>query len=163
MWKKCLLLISLAMLPTSMVFAEHLNRTFDIEVHVKEDGRMIFSENEWAGSRGKNKGLESFSIKRTGNWPSCLNIEYMAHVQDTGDTDWHTSPGRVGTEGQQRRIEAVAFKLIGSCAERYSLTYRCHLQDFGDTEWKQEGQLCGTRGKSRRLEAFQLRLKHHRH
>jgi uncharacterized protein YjdB len=136
---------------------------FNVTAHIQDAGNLTGAADQWIGSKGSSKRLESFSIQplrpSSGNWPTCLNIEYMAHVQDTGDTSWTQGPNLVGTAGQKRRIEGLAMRLTGTCATQYTVEYRCHLQDLGDSALMKNGEFCGTRGQKRRLEAFQVTVR----
>jgi uncharacterized protein YjdB len=124
---------------------------------------MTFAPDEWAGTRGESRRLESLMVTplypTIGNWPSCVNLSYMAHIAGTGDTGWTNAPNKVGTEGQSRSIEGLAFRLSGSCAASYTVEYRCHLQGLGDSAVMRDGQFCGTRGQGRRLEAIQITVR----
>ncbi|OBP14500.1 hypothetical protein A5320_12080 [Rheinheimera sp. SA_1] len=137
---------------------------FYVYTHVQQQGQMTFAPDEWAGTRGQQLRLESLAVTplhpNLGNWPSCLQLSYMAHLQGTGDTGWTNAPNKVGTEGQSRRIEGVAFRLAGSCAQDYTVEYRCHLQNIGDSALLRDGQFCGSRGQSRQLEAIKLTVRH---
>ena len=131
-------------------------------VHVQNYGQMTFAPDEMAGTIGQGLRLESLMVAPLypviGNWPSCLVLSYMAHIEGTGDTGWTAAPNKVGTEGQGRRIEGLAFRLSGSCASSYTVEYSCHLQGIGTVSGS-NGQFCGTRGQGRRLEAIQITVR----
>ena len=99
-------------------------------------------------------GVEAFSVSLDAAWPSCLALEYMAHVPNQGDTSWFKAPARIGTIGSSKFVEGVAFRLAGSCADQYTLKYNCHLKGLGDQTMVSSRAFCGTRGEGRPLEAF---------
>lgn len=156
------LLMTVLALPT-VSFAAQSSVTFDIAVHVQDYGQLSFAEDQWAGTVGEGKRLEALEViplkAPEGNWPSCLSLKYMAHIQGTGDTGWYTAPAKVGTEGKRKRIEGVAFKTAGTCANSYTVEYRCHIQDLGTSALMSDGEFCGTRGDAVRLEALQLTVR----
>eukprot|EP00931_Biecheleriopsis_adriatica_P073098 TRINITY_DN47454_c0_g1_i1.p1 TRINITY_DN47454_c0_g1~~TRINITY_DN47454_c0_g1_i1.p1 ORF type:complete len:510 (-),score=81.78 TRINITY_DN47454_c0_g1_i1:275-1804(-) len=118
------------------------------------------SQTPWCGTKGESRRLEGLQINFL-NMPEIeADLEYMAHLQDTGDTAWVQGGHFLGTRGESRRLEgfAVRFKPGSRSSEIYALQYRCHVQNIGDGEWCQEGQFAGTRGQALRLEAFQIEL-----
>jgi hypothetical protein len=108
----------------------------------------------WVGTKGSGIGVEAFSVSLGTPWPSCLALEYMAHVPGQGDTGWFQAPARIGTVGLSKFVEGVAFRLAGSCADQYALKYNCHLAGLGDQTMMSSPAFCGTRGQGRPLEAF---------
>ena len=143
-----------------------------IQTIVWEHGTPTFKEGQWAGTKGMSATLEGFSVEMSRPIPGVV-LEYMAHIQDKGDTAWVTEgtllrgkpedyklaigPFKIDARPPQR-VEGVAFRLTGPNANQYDIWYRGHLQSRGDTDWFKNGEFCGTRGESRRLEAFQLIL-----
>ena len=122
-------------------------------VHLQDLGDMPFREGVWAGTKGQSRRLEGFAFNF--NSPIAgLGIEYMCHVQDSGDTAWMSGGSFCGTRGQSKRIEGIALRLTGPNANQYNVSYSCHLQDLGDRGPVMNGAFCGTRGQSRRLEAM---------
>jgi uncharacterized protein YjdB len=129
----------------------------DVLVHLQDIGDRVFHTPHFAGTRGQSRRLEGFQI----NFVIAINglsAEYMAHLQDIGDTGWTAAGAFVGTRGQSRRLEGFAIRLKGVNAGNYFVTYMAHLQDIGDTAWSREGQFCGTRGQSRRVEGMSVRI-----
>lgn len=110
----------------------------------------------WVGTKGSGMGVEAFSVSLDTLWPSCLALEYMAHLPNQGDTGWFKAPARIGTAGSSKFVEGVAFRLAGSCADQYTLKYNCHLKGLGDQTMMSSRAFCGTRGQGRPLEAFVL-------
>lgn len=108
----------------------------------------------WVGTKGSGVGVEAFSVGLGTPWPSCLALEYMAHVPGQGDTGWFPAGTRIGAVGSSKFVEGVAFRLAGSCADQYALKYNCHLAGLGDQTMMSSPALCGTRGQGRPLEAF---------
>lgn len=124
-------------------------------VHLQNIGDVPFQNDAFAGTRGESRRLEGFSLQISDSIPG-LGIEYMAHIQDVGDTPWVGSGQFVGTRGKSQRLEGFGIRLTGSAAANYNVNYFCHLQDIGDTPVRSNGQFCGTRGESRRLEGLQV-------
>jgi hypothetical protein len=124
-------------------------------VHLQDVGDGAFQGGAFAGTRGESRRLEGFSLQITDSIPG-LGIEYMAHLQDKGDTAWTSGGQFVGTRGESRRLEGFAIRLTGSAAANYTVNYFCHVQDVGDTPVRSNGQFCGTRGESRRVEGMQV-------
>jgi uncharacterized protein YjdB len=83
-------------------------------------------------------------------------MEYMAHVQDIGDTSWVREGQYVGTKGQSKRIEGFAIRLTGSQASKYDVFYQAHVEGIGNTPKVGNGQFSGTRGQSKRVEAISV-------
>ncbi|MCC5665902.1 hypothetical protein LC653_18740 [Nostoc sp. CHAB 5784] len=84
-------------------------------------------------------------------------IEYTAHLQDLGDTNFIKQPLLCGTTGQSRRLEGFLIRLAPG-SQNVGLRYFAHIQDQGDTSWKFLNQYCGTKGQSLRLEGFAIEL-----
>jgi hypothetical protein len=119
----------------------------------------VIAPDTWLGTKGQGNQLSLFGVKpdassKVNPWPSCLQIRYMAHVSNVGDTPWYDAP-QVVTGG----VEGVAFKLVGACASQYTAEYQCHLQGYGDVPMISDGALCGTRRQGRRLEALKLTVR----
>lgn len=115
---------------------------------------------DWIGNKGIGYGIEAFSVNpRTtamspASWPSCLQLEYMAHIPGLGDTGWYAASTLVGTPGSGKYVEGIAFRLSGTCAGQYAITYNCHLRGLGDQTILGGPGFCGTRGQGRPLESF---------
>ena len=84
-------------------------------------------------------------------------VEYMAHLEDFGDTQYVSQPRVVGTRRQRRRLEGFQIRL-GNRSRPLNLRYRAHLQGLGDVHSRRLGEFIGTRGESRRLEGFSIWL-----
>jgi V8-like Glu-specific endopeptidase len=126
-------------------------------VHLQDIGDVSFKSGAFAGTRGESRRLEGFSISITDGTPN-LEIQYMTHLQDIGDTTWVNGGRFIGTRGESRRLEGFAIRLTGSAATNYNIRYICHLQNMGDTPVRSNGEFCGTRGESRRLEGLKVWL-----
>lgn len=133
---------------------------FVLYSHLQNIGQESTAPDQWTGTTGEKRRLEAFQVVPQGNWPSCLQLMYMAHVEKSGDTGWTAAPHKVGTEGKSLRIEGVAFKLVGACSNDYTVEYACHIQNQGDSALMRDGNYCGTRDQKRRLEAFKLTVRH---
>ncbi|HLO47013.1 MAG TPA: hypothetical protein VK211_01095 [Kamptonema sp.] len=124
-------------------------------VHIQDIGDRIFSEGAVAGTTGQSRRLEGFQINLDSPIPG-LSMEYMAHIQDIGDTPWVREGQYVGTKGQSRRMEGFAIRLTGSQASKYDVFYQAHVEGIGNTARVGNGQFIGTRGQSRRVEAISV-------
>ena len=124
-------------------------------VHIQDIGDRIFPEGAVAGTTGQSKRLEGFQINLDSPIPG-LSMEYMAHVQDIGDTSWIREGQYVGTKGQSKRIEGFAIRLTGSQASKYDVFYQAHVEGIGNTPRVGNGQFSGTRGQSKRVEAISV-------
>lgn len=125
-------------------------------VHLEGFGDRPLTEDVWAGTRGQSRRLEGFQLNLH---PVLRNgIQYMCHLQNTGDTPWLPEGAFCGTRGESRRLEGFAIRLRGVMAQHFNVKYQCHLENIGDTAVMQNGEFCGTRGQSRRLEAMRVWL-----
>ena len=122
-------------------------------VHVQDLGDQPFADSRWVGTRGESLRLEGFAFDFSPTI-SGLGLEYMCHVQNSGDSTWMSGGNFCGTRGQSKRLEGLAIRLTGPESANYDIYFACHLQDVGDRGLLETGGFCGTRGESRRLEAF---------
>jgi hypothetical protein len=137
-------------------------------------GEREFKEGEWAGTKGQSRIMEGFSVTLNEEIPG-VELEYMAHIQNKGDTKWVKSgtllrgePDRVDLQigpimfghKEAERVEGLAMRLKGEKAGHYHVWYRGHVEGVGDTDWSKDGDFCGARGQSRRLEAFVVIMTH---
>jgi len=122
--------------------------------HLSNYGDMNFNNSEFVGTRGQKRQLEGFTINVNG--PPGLSVEYMAHVQDIGDTPWYPAGSYTGTRGQSKRVEGFAVRLVGPLAHLYNVHYMAHVQDIGDTSPTIGPNYVGTRGQSKRIEGFRV-------
>ncbi|WP_052723381.1 hypothetical protein [Methanosarcina barkeri] len=131
--------------------------SMDVLVHLQDIGDLVFSEDDFAGTRGQSRRLEGFQLSF--NPPKDgLSMQYMAHLENIGDVQWVTEGNFVGTRGQSRRLEGFAIKLTGKLAPQFTVQYMAHLQGIGDSGWFSDGEFCGTRGQSRRVEGIRVRV-----
>jgi hypothetical protein len=128
-----------------------------LTAHIQDIGDMSGGDGAWIGTKGRGLRLEGFSInlRQPADVPQ-LGLEYMCHLQDSGDTSWISGGSFCGTRGQGRRVEGFAVRLTGENARHFSVVYECHLQDIGDVGPIQDGSYCGTRGQGRRVEAMRV-------
>jgi uncharacterized protein YjdB len=129
----------------------------NIVVHIENTGDVSGNDNQWLGTKSQSLRLEGFSITPA-SFSDDFHLEYMAHVQDVGDTAWVSQGQFVGTTGQGKRLEGFAIRVVGKEASEYTVYYAAHVQDVGDTTLYQNGQFCGTRGESKRVEAIFVKL-----
>ena len=124
-------------------------------VHLEGIGDMLLHENAWAGTKGQSRRLEGFQLELA---PSVekLGMEYMAHLEGTGDTAWIAAGSFCGTRGQSRRLEGFAIRLTGDEKDAFDVFYQAHLEGAGDSAVASNGSFCGTRGQSRRCESIKI-------
>ncbi|MFQ5699771.1 MAG: hypothetical protein ACE5IL_16020 [Myxococcota bacterium] len=122
-------------------------------VHIATRGDRECDPSRWCGTRGRGLALEGLTLELV-DPPKGLELEYLCHTQDQGDTGWLPAGSLCGSRGQARRLEGVALRLVGPRASSYSVVYDCHLHLLGDQGWHRDGELCGTRGQARALEAL---------
>ena len=122
-------------------------------VHLQDIGDQPLSDGVWAGTKGQRRRLEGFSVDFAPPVPG-LGLEYMCHVQDSGDQPWMSGGSFCGTRGREKRLEGFAIRLTGPNSSEYKVSYSCHVQDKGDIGPFENGAYCGTRGKEKRVEAM---------
>lgn len=128
----------------------------EYKAHVQNIGwQENVSENEIAGTTGKNLRMEAIKIKIKGLEEN-INIKYQTHVQDIGWQDWVYNNEQSGTTGLGKRIEAV--KIMLENTNNFSIEYRVHISDYGWQKWKRNGEVAGTTGLSKKIEAIQIRI-----
>lgn len=81
------------------------------------------------------------------------DIQYKAHIQDIGWTDWENAGQVAGTEGEGKRVEAIILEGHNGL----DLSYRVHMEGIGWSDWVDNGQVAGTTGQSRRIEAIEIK------
>ena len=124
-------------------------------VHVQNIGDRIFGGQEYAGTRGQGFRVEAFQINVEPSIPG-LNLEYMAHVSDIGDTPWLEAGKLAGERGKARRIEGFAVRITGIQAANYDVFYTAHVQNMGDLPVYSNGAYCGTRNQALRVEGIKV-------
>ncbi len=80
------------------------------------------------------------------------DLQYKAHIQDIGWTNWKNAGEVAGTTGQEKRVEAII--LQGN--NGLDLKYKVHMEGLGWSNWVTNGQVAGTTGQSRRIEAIEI-------
>ena len=81
------------------------------------------------------------------------DLQYKAHIQDIGWTEWKNADEVIGTTGEGKRIEAII--LQGN--NGLDLSYRVHMEDFGWSNWVGNGQVAGTTGQCKRIEEVEIK------
>lgn len=94
--------------------------------------------------------IEGFGLKQ--NTSNTSDLQYKAHIQDIGWTNWKNAGEVAGTTGQDKRVEAII--LQGN--NGLDLKYRVHIESIGWSDWVSNGQVAGTTGQSRRIEAIEI-------
>ncbi|NEN89248.1 MAG: hydrogenase [Okeania sp. SIO3H1] len=146
--------------PNTM-FGETTNQTSAVSVglkvlvHIQNIGDRFFAGQEYAGTRGQGFRVEAFQINIEPSIPG-LNLEYMAHVSDIGDTPWLEAGKLAGERGKARRIEGFAVRITGIQAGNYDVFYTAHVQNMGDLPVYSNGAYCGTRNQALRVEGIKV-------
>jgi hypothetical protein len=129
---------------------------FGVTAHVQNTGDVAFRHGEWGGTKQALR-MEGFQIDFDRPVPG-LGLEYMAHLQDIGDTPWVPAGQFVGTRAQSRRLQGFAIRLTGPEAGNYVAVYRAHLQNIGDTVAYTNGEFCGTRTQPLRVQSMYVSI-----
>jgi len=87
-----------------------------------------------------------------------LEIWYMGHIQEKGDTPWRKNGEYIGTRGQQRRLEGFSVKLNGPAAQNYDVKYYARLHDLSLSPTMSNGMFVGTRGESKSMSGLAVWL-----
>lgn len=122
-------------------------------VHLQDIGDVYCEGSDWCGTIGENRRMEGFAMMETGI-PDGVAVEYMGHLEGTGDTQWMQQRSFCGTRGKGQRLEGVAFRLVGPRVDAYTVKYQVHLKNLGTSQIFQDGQFAGTRGQARAVEAI---------
>lgn len=110
-----------------------------------------------SGTTGKGLQLEAFCARF--GLPAQGSIQYRAHMQKTGWTNWQDAESSAGFAGEGRRMEAVEIRLVGAASKVYDVWYRVHVQKFGWMGWACNGASAGTSTIGYRTEALQIQLR----
>ena len=87
--------------------------SIEYRVHVADIGwQKYVSENDLAGTTGKNKQIEAISVKLTGKMAEKYDIYYRVHSADFGWLGWAMNGKNAGTQGYGKRIEAIQIELL---------------------------------------------------
>lgn len=125
-------------IPVEQIFTVNLS----VLVHIGEIGDCKFGSDQVAG-RDSNH-IEGLAVTVAPAVPD-LNVEYMAHIRNMGDTAWTPGGSFCGTRGQALALEGFAIRLTGAAASAYSIQYECSTGTGGD------GSFCGTRGMAKSI------------
>lgn len=131
--------------------------------HIEGRSDVAFGPNEWIGTKGTYLRMEGFSFDfAPDQFPNPipgLSLEYMCHIQGTGDSLWLKSGEFCGTRGLYTRVEGFAAKLVGPNAKYFELETSCHIEGSGDRGPYKSSEYCGTKGASLRMEALRVSVK----
>lgn len=125
-------------IPVEQLFTVNLS----VLVHIGEIGDCKFGSDQVAG-RDSNR-IEGLAVT-VAPAVTNLNVEYMAHIRNLGDTAWTPGGSFCGTRGQALALEGFAIRLTGAAASAYSIQYECSTGTGGD------GSFCGTRGLAKSI------------
>jgi len=121
---------------------------------VQGQGAITGCGKQYVGTKGQSRKMDGFSINHS--IPG-LTVEYMAHIENIGDTHWHSNGAQIGRSGGGR-VEGFAVRLSGPASCQYEVRYYGHIQDQGDSQIASNGAFVGTRGQSRRCEGLAVWL-----
>ena len=134
-----------------------MSPTIFIVAHLENIGDISCSGDGWCGTRGENRRLEGFQL-RLPEGMGQLNLTYMCHIENQGDSQWVSANQFCGTKGEHKRLEGFAVKLSGVDAARFNVAYQAHGQNYGDSWIARNGAYVGTRGQALRVEAMRVWL-----
>jgi hypothetical protein len=124
-------------------------------VHVQGIGDLPLRSHQWAGTKNENLSLEGFLLDLNTS-RHFLNVKYMCHLHDIGDTGWVYQGRLCGTRGESRHMEGFAIRLEGKDARYYTVKYKCRLENGRHSETLEDGEFCGTRGQNLGLEEMKV-------
>jgi hypothetical protein len=128
-----------------------------ILIHQHNLNDSKFPGGEWAGAKDTGFPVEGFAVEFEKPLPG-VTLEYLAHLQNQGDTAYKSAPDFIGTRGESRRLEGFAMKLTGDRAKYYKVVYKAFLSGVGEVGPADENGFCGTRGQGRALTAIQVKV-----
>ena len=114
-----------------------------------------------SGTVGEGKNIFSFNLSIDNNASADekgLGIEYAAHIQDIGWTNYVSEGTNLGNADQNKRVEAIKIKLIGNTNTNYNVYYRVLAANIGWTGWAKNGEPAGTEGLEYGIEAIEVFL-----
>ena len=133
---------------------------------------------EPAGSSGLAldiQGIQIVLVKKGENPPICnpassypeafqekVNVLYMAHIENVGDTAYLRNGATLGYIGRHLRMEGI--KIIKESTTPGDIEYTTHIENRGwldvveNKPWSKNGEFSGTVGSGLRLEAIKIRL-----
>ena len=138
-------------------------------VHSSDFGWLGWAKNgEDAGTQGYAKKVEAIQIQlveKNGTAPGDTSnafrvrgteVQYQAHVSDSGWQNCVVNGETAGTTGQNKGIEALKLQLNN--AGNSGIEYRAHVSDIGWQDYVSNGDQAGTTGKAKPIEAVSIRL-----
>lgn len=137
--------------------------------YIQNFGWLDWAKNdEIAGSEGfsyRIEGLEIMLVEKGNAAPGntskpCLklgNVNYQAHLQNTGWVNTSSNGATCGAIGQSKRMEALRISL-GENRISGNIEYSSHVQNIGWMDYVSNGEISGTEGQSKRIEAIKIRL-----
>ena len=108
----------------------------------------------WAGEKERSRLLEGFELYLDSGVKD-LDIEYMGHLQNKGDTAWIRRVLRDLRQGWPPGGFCDPPDR-GAAAGRYDVFYQAVLDGTGETAVCANGEFCGTRGESRGCLAMKI-------
>jgi hypothetical protein len=139
----------------SVASALGAEKSVKIGVHLSGTGDVA-PKTGFVGTRGESRQLEGFFVYEC---PFGLTLEYSAHLSQSGDASFVSSPQFIGTKGETRGLEGFTVRIVGENPEGYILTYMAHVAGFGDTAWVKEGCYCGTKGMWKSIEGLEIKIR----
>ncbi len=128
-----------------------------------EYSAYVATKNIWkAGADGNTAGIEAQSLRMEAlkinlkyqNYSG--DIEYSAHIQNVGWSDYVKNGSTVGTI--DKRMEAIRVRLTGEMANKYDVYYRVYATDIGWMGWAKNDEKAGTESYGLPIEAYQVKL-----
>lgn len=117
-----------------------------------------------SGTIGESKKIYSFKLSIDNHAiadEKGLGIEYAAHIQDLGWTNYVSEGTALGNASQNKRMEAIKIRLTGNTNLNYTICYRVQTANLGWTGWAKNGEPAGTEGFEYGIEAIEVLLLPH--
>jgi uncharacterized protein YjdB len=127
----------------------------DLMAHLAGSGDVHKAAGEYAGTRGKEKPVEAFSLTLVPK-NARLGLRYRATMHDGGATAWLQEGQLAGSRGNAAKLEGIQIELYGADLAAYDVQYMAHIANQGDTRWYANGEHCGTSGHT--IEGLAVRI-----
>ena len=114
-----------------------------------------------SGTIGESKNIYSFCLSIDNDNiadEKSLGIEYAAHIQEIGWTNYVSEGTTLGNVDQNKRVEAIKIRLTGNTNTNYTVYYRVLAANIGWTGWAKNGEPAGTEGLEYGIEAIEVLL-----
>lgn len=128
----------------------------EVKAHVADLGweNPVYDQ-KIAGTTGKNKGLQAYSVSLQNGAASEGGIQYASLVDGSWQS-WVSNGATSGTTGKGVALQAVKMRLTGDAASAYDIYYRVHSAEVGWLDWAKNGAEAGTQGYGYDAQAIEV-------